>query len=99
MASSSPKAMLAFSQRLLVSAGGVMLLDPGVTAMREMTVGTSSRDASAISASSGVLTCDDVSTSLGRSLSLWGAGVSTTTGFGLFEVEFPDTEPGVSNIT
>ena len=67
-----------------------MLLDPGVTATGEMAVGTSSSDASTISASSGVLTWDEVSTSLQRSLSLWGGGVSMTTGFGLFWVKFPN---------
>ena len=68
-----------------------MLLDPGVAAMGEMLVGTSSREASAISTSFGVLTWDEVSTVLERSLTLLGGGVSTTTGFGLFGVEFPDT--------
>ena len=58
--------------------------------MGEMVVGTSPREASAISTSSRALTWDEVSTGLGRSLSLWGGGVSMTTGFGLFEVEFPD---------
>ena len=74
-----------------MSVGGVLLLDPGVLAMGEMVVGTSSREASAISTSSGVLTWDDVSTSLERSLSLLDGGVSTTMGFGLFGVKFPDT--------
>ena len=67
------------------------LLGPGVLATGEMVVVTSSREASAISASSGVLTWDDVSTGLDRSLSLWGGGVSMTMGFGLFGVKFPDT--------
>ena len=67
-----------------------MFLDLGVTAMGEMVVGTSPREASAILTSSGALTWDKVSTSLGRTLSLWGGGVSMTTGFGLFGVEFPD---------
>ena len=58
--------------------------------MEEMVVGTSPREASAISTSSRVLTWDEVSTSLGRSLSLWGGGVSMTIGFGLFGVKFPD---------
>ena len=98
MPSSSCRALLAFSQSWLASAGGVLLLDPGVMAMGEMVVGTSSREASATSTSSGVLTWDEVSTSLERSLSLWGEGVSTTMGFGLFGVEFPDTQPDMSNI-
>ena len=59
--------------------------------MGEMVVGTSSREASAISASSEALTWDDVSTGLERSLSLWGGSVSMTMGFGLFGVKFPDT--------
>ena len=91
VASSSSRALLAFSQRWLASAGGVLLLDPGVSAMGRMVVGTSSREASAISMSSRVLTWDDVSTSPDGFLSLWGGGVSTTTGFGLFWAEFPDT--------
>ena len=71
--------------------GGAPPLGPGVSAVGEVAVGISSREASAISASSGVLTWDDVSTGPERSLSLWGGGVSTTMGFGLFGVEFPDT--------
>ena len=50
-----------------------------------------------ISASSGVLTCDDVSTGLERSPSLWGGGVSMTMGFSPFGVEFADACPDVSN--
>ena len=90
MASSSSRALLAFSQSWPASVGGVMLLDLGVAVMGEMVVGTSPREASAISTSSGVLTWDEVSTGFRRSLSLWGGGVSMTTGFGLFGVEFPD---------
>ena len=67
-----------------------MLLDLIVMAMEEMVIGTPSRDASAISTSSRVLTWDEVSTSLGSSFGLWGAGVSTTTGLGLLRVKFPD---------
>ena len=66
-----------------------MLLDLGVTAMGEMVVGTSPREASAISTSSRALTWDEVSTSLGRTLSLWGGGVSTTTGVWSFWVQVP----------
>ena len=91
VASSSPRALLAFSQRRLASVGGVPWLGPGVMAMGEMAVGISCREASIISASSGALTWDDVFTSLERSVSLWGGGVSTTTGFGLFGVKFPET--------
>ena len=64
-----------------------------------MVVGTPSRDASAILTSSRVLTWDEVSTGMGSSFSLWGGGVSMTTGFGLFGVKFPDPWPDVSNIT
>ena len=63
VASSSSRALLAFSQSSAISAGGVMLLDLVVTAMGEMVVGTPSRDASTILASSKVLTWDEVSTS------------------------------------
>ena len=75
-----------------------MLLDLEVMAMGEMVVWTSSREASTISTSSGVLTWDEVSTSPERSFSLWSVGVSMTTGFGLFGVEFPDPQPDASNI-
>ena len=78
-ASSSSRSLLAFSQRWLVSVRGVLLLGPGDSAMGEIVVGTSSREASAIS-SSGVLTWDDVSTGPERSLSLWAGGVSMTRG-------------------
>ena len=62
VASSSSRALLAFSQRWIASVGWVLLLGPGVSAMGEMVVRTFSREASTISASSGVLTGDDVST-------------------------------------
>ena len=97
VASSSSRALLAFSWSWSTSVGGVILLDPGVTAMGEMVVVTSSREASAILMSFVVLTWDKVSTTLERSLSLLGGGVSMTTGFGLFGVEFPDLQPDVSN--
>ena len=83
VASSSSRALLTLSQRWLASMGWVLLLGSGVLAMREMVLEISSREVSAISASSGVLTWDDVSTSLEGSLSLWGGCVSTTMGFGL----------------
>ena len=88
--SSSSRALLAFSWSSATSVGGVMFLDLVVMAMGEMVVGTPSRDASAISTSSRALTWDEVSTSYGSSFGLWGRGVSTTTGFGLLGVEFPD---------
>ena len=47
----------------------VMLLDPGVAAKGEMVVRSSAREASTISTSSGVLTWDEVSTSLEEILS------------------------------
>ena len=50
-----------------------------------------------ISASSGALTWDDMSTGLGKSPSLGDGGVSMTTGFSLFRVEFPDACPDMSN--
>ena len=62
VASSSSRALFAFSQSSATSAGGVMLLDLVVTAMGEMVVGIPSRDASTIAASSWVLTLDEVST-------------------------------------
>ena len=63
VASCSSRALLAFCQSSAASVGGVMLLDLVVMAMGEMVVGNPSRDASAISASSWVLTWDEVSTS------------------------------------
>ena len=47
VASSSSRALLAFSQSWPMSAGGVMLLDLGVTAVGEVVVGTSPNEASA----------------------------------------------------
>ena len=70
VANSSSKALLAFSQSWPMSAGRVMLLDLGATAMGEMVVGTSPNEASTILASSWALTWDEVSTGLGRSFSL-----------------------------
>ena len=93
VASSPPRALLASSWRWPVSLGGVLLLGPGVSVVGEGAVGISSREASTISASSRVLTWDDVSTGPEGSPSLWGGGVSTTTGFSLFGVEFSDTCP------
>ena len=51
--------------------GGALLLGPGISAVGEVAVGISSREASAILASSRVLTWDDVSTGPEGSLSLW----------------------------
>ena len=76
---------------------GVLPLGPGVLAMGKGTVGISSREASLISAPSGAPTWDDVSTGPERSPTLWGRGVSMTTGFSLFGVEFVDACPDVSN--
>ena len=98
VARSSSRPLLAFSQSSGTSVGWVTLLHLGVAAMGEMVVGTSSRDVSAISTSSRVLTWDEVSTSLGSSFSLWGGGVSMTTGFGIFGVKSPDQWPDASNI-
>ena len=97
VASSPPRALLASSQRWPASAGGALPLGPGVSAVGEGAVGIFSREAYAISASSGVLTWDDVSTCLKGSSSLWGRGVSTTMGFSLFGVESSDTCPDMSN--
>ena len=99
VASSPPRALLASSQRWFASAGRALLLGPGVSAVGEGAVGISSREASAILASSGVLTWDDVSTGPERSPSLLGRSVSTTMGFSLFGVEFSDKCPDVSNPT
>ena len=60
--SSPPRTLLVFSQRWPASVGGAPLLGPGVLAVREEAAGIYSREASPISASSGVLTWDDVST-------------------------------------
>ena len=90
VARSSSRALLAFFQSSAASVGGVMFLDLVVTTMGEMVVGTPSRDASAISTSFRALIWDEVSTGLESSCSLWGGGVSMTTGFGLFGVKIPD---------
>ena len=55
-----------------------------------------------MSASSRALTWDDVSTGLERSPSLWGRGVTATTGFSLFGIEFtnmPNTAQDRSFLT
>ena len=91
VASSSPRGLLASSQRLPASVGGLLLLGLGVLAV--------GKGASPISASSGALTWDDVSTGLERSPSLWGGVVNTTMGFSLFGVEFADACPDMSNNT
>ena len=77
--------------------GRVPPLGTSVLAVGELAVGVSSREASPISASSRALTWDDVSTGLGKSPSLVGGCVSTTMGFSLFWVEFPDACPDMSN--
>ena len=97
VASSPPRALLASSQRWPVSVGGALPLGPGVSSGGEETVGISSREASPISASSRVLTWDDVSTGLGKSPSLVGGGVSRTKRFSLFGVEFSGMCPDMSN--
>ena len=61
VASSSSRALLAFLKSSATSAREVMLPDLVVAAMGEMVVGTPSRDASAISASSWALAWDEVS--------------------------------------
>ena len=66
---------------------------------REEGVGISSREASSISASSGVLTWDDVSTGWEKSSSLVGRGVTRTMSSCLFGVELPDTSSDVSKAT
>ena len=70
MASNSSRALLAFSQSSTASAEGVMLSDQVVMAMGEMVVGTPSRDASALSASSWVLPWDEVVQQFGEFLLL-----------------------------
>ena len=52
-----------------------------------------------ISASSGTLTWDDVSTGQGKSPSLVGAAVTRTMGSSLFGLEFPDMCPDMSSPT
>ena len=83
IASSSPRALLASSQRRPASLGGAPPLGPGVSAEGKGAAEISSREAYPISVSS-------------RSPSLWGRGVSTTRGFSLFGVEFADACPDVS---
>ena len=99
VASSSPRALLASSRRWSASAGGALPLGPGVLAVGEVAAGISSREASTISASSGVLTWDYVSTGMEGSTSLWGRGVSVTKRFSLLGVKFSDTCPDMSNTT
>ena len=99
VASSSPRALLASFQRWAASEGGAPPLGPGVLAVGEEAVGISSREVSSISASSGVLTWEDVPTGWGKSSGLVGRGVTRMIGSSLFGVEFPDTCPDLSNPT
>ena len=94
IASSSPRALLASYRRWAASEVGTPLLGPGVSAVGEEADGISSREASSISASSGVLTWDDVATAQGKTSSLVGRGVTRTMGSSLFDVC-----PDVSNPT
>ena len=95
VANSSLRALLAFSHSSATSVGGVTLPDVVVMAMGEMVVGIPPRDSSAMLA----LTWDEVSSDWRSSFGLWGGGVRTTTGFGLFGVEFLDPWPDMSSIT
>ena len=95
--SSSPGPFLASFQGWSTSSVGVLLWGPGVPGMGKGAVGISFREASPISASSGVLTWEDVSTGPEISPNLVGRGMSTTMGFSPFGVEFPDAHPDVSN--
>ena len=97
--SNPPRALLASSQRWPTSAEGAPLLSPGILAVGEGAAGISSREASPISASSGALTWDDVSTGPGKFPSLVGGGARRTMGFSLFGVEFSDMCPDMSNLT
>ena len=97
--SSPSRALLASSWRWPASVGGATLLGPSVLAVVEGPAWISSKEASTISVSSGVLIWNDVSTGLERSPNLLGGGVSMTMGFSLFGVEFSDTCPDVSNPT
>ena len=69
--SSRSRALFASSQRWPASVGGAPLLGPGVLAVGEEAMGISSREVSPISASSGVLTWDDVTTGQGNLLVWW----------------------------
>ena len=72
VASSSPRALLTFFQRWLVSLVEVLLLGPTVLGTGEGAVRIYSRVALCISASSGVLTWEDMSTGPERSSNLGG---------------------------
>ena len=72
------------------------MLGPGASAVGEEGVGNSSREASSMSASSGVPTWDAVSTGWGKSSGLVGRGVTRTTGSHLLGVELPDASSDVS---
>ena len=99
IANRSPRALLASSQILVTSGEGASPLGPGASAVGEEGAGISTREASSISASSGALTWDDVSTGLGKSSGLVDKGVTRTTGSCLFGVELPEACPDVSNPT
>ena len=64
--------------------GGAPPLGPSILAVGEEAVGMSSREVPSISASSRMLTWDDVSTGWGKSSSLVGRGVTRTMGSSFF---------------
>ena len=77
--------------------GGASLLGPEASAVGEEAMGISSREASFMSASSRVLTWDNVSTGWGKSSGFEGRGVTRTICSNLFGVEFPDAHLDMSN--
>ena len=92
--SRSLRALLAFAQSSIASTRGVTLLVLKTTALVEMLVGMSSREASTTLA----LAWDEVSTSQSGPSGFWGRVIGTTTWLGLLKVEFLDPEPDVFSI-
>ena len=91
-----PQTLLASSWSCVTSKEEVSLLGPEVLAGGEGEAWVSSRVGSSMSASSGMLNWEEVSTGLADSSSLRGSGVAKARDSGLFGVELPDARPEVS---
>ena len=91
-----PRNLLASSWSWATSMEGAPPLGPEVSTKGEEETCISANVGLSISASSGVLTWEEVSTSLAESSGLRGSGVAMARNPGLFGVELPDPMPEVS---
>ena len=90
------RALLASSWSWTTSKGGASPLGPEVSTRGSRETCISSNVGSSISAPSGILTLEEVSTRLVESFSLRGSAAAKAKDPGLFGVELPDTRPEVS---